>query len=980
MINGGARKTVLLVEDEVLIAIAQADKVKDFGYDVVMAHTGEEAIQVATGAAPVDLVLMDIDLGRGMNGPEAAERILQSKSIPILFLTSHAEREMVEKVHGITRYGYVIKNSGDFVLQSSIEMAFELFEAHRKVSDREVMLNHSQRVARLGHYELDIVAGKWTSSEMLDEIFGISGEYERSVEGWLKIVHPDDRQEMQGYLVDHVLGHKEPFDREYRIRNILTGETVWVSGLGQLEFDGAGNPVRMFGIIQDINEKKIHESALRESEERFQSVVDHVGDGYELLDGNGRFVDVNETTCLMLGYTREEMLRMSVMDIDPINDRSRFAALFHSLIGTPAITFETRHRRKDGTELPVEITASVIRLSDGYFSLAMVRDITNRKKIEDEKSLYQEELERFFDLDPDLVCIASTDGYFKKLNHAWEKTLGFSTAELLASPFESFIHPDDIEPTRTEVARQLGGQRTINFINRYRTKRGDYRLFEWVASPSLDGTMLFASARDITERKKTEDEIAERRRFIETLVNLNPDILYIYDIFDRKNIYSNEGIQKVLGHSAEDVLNMGERMIPLLMHPDDLTVYLETIVPRYAALLDGDRLVHSYRMKHKEGGWRWLESTEIIYQRLPDGAPRRIFGSVHDITDRRQAEEALRGSEEKFRTVADFTYDWEYWLGPDGKYIYVSPSCEAITGYAAREFMEDPRILGRMVHPDDREMVLAHLRDALTERDPHIMDFRIVTRDGETRWIGHQCQPVYGPDGAFMGRRGSNRNITVRRVAEDRLKKSFQEKDILLKELQHRVKNNLNVIYSLLGFEMDRLTDPEAREIFNNARSRILSMSSIYERLYQQADIERLELGQYIREFSESLFEMYVIDAGKYRFSTRVADITLDLKRSVPLGLILNELISNALKYAYPAGGGGEIRIELDLRGDTVRLAVSDDGRGLPEGVDPKKISSMGFTLVRMLADQIGGNLSVKSRPGKGTTMAVEFKLEPETQ
>ena len=130
-------KTLLLVEDEVLIAMAEARQLSENGYRVLTAHSGEEAVETVVNDLSIDLVLMDIDLGRGMDGTEAAQEILRRRELPIVFLTSHTSKEMVEKVRNITRYGYVIKNSGEFVLVSSIEMAFELFAAHRQIKASE---------------------------------------------------------------------------------------------------------------------------------------------------------------------------------------------------------------------------------------------------------------------------------------------------------------------------------------------------------------------------------------------------------------------------------------------------------------------------------------------------------------------------------------------------------------------------------------------------------------------------------------------------------------------------------------------------------------------------------------------------------------------------------------------------------------------------------------------------------------------------
>lgn len=162
--------------------------------------------------------------------------------------------------------------------------------------------------------------------------------------------------------------------------------------------------------------------------------------------------------------------------------------------------------------------------------------------------------------------------------------------------------------------------------------------------------------------------------------------------------------------------------------------------------------------------------------------------AITDITERKEAEEALRASEERLRTVADYTFDWEYWRGQDGKFRYVSPSCQRITGYSADEFMVDSALLERIVHPDHRQKLARHFRSESPRPGPHAAEYRIVTRAGEERWIEHFCQPVYSVDQRWLGQRASNRDITDRKKAELELQERIEALEKELSERAGRIK------------------------------------------------------------------------------------------------------------------------------------------------------------------------------------------------
>jgi len=362
------------------------------------------------------------------------------------------------------------------------------------------------------------------------------------------------------------------------------------------------------------------------------------------------------------------------------------------------------------------------------------------------------------------------------------------------------------------------------------------------------------------------------------------------------------------------------------------------------------------------------------------GAPIRdrkgeIIGAVlvfRDVTERRRAEEALRKSEEKF-SKAFYTSPDSININrlKDGVYVEINEGFTRITGYTQEEVVGRSSLPGDLniwVNAEDRERLVAGLREK-----GEVLNLEALFRckDGTVLNGIMSAKIIEIHDELCI--LSITRDITERKQAEEQLRKSAMEKDLLLTELQHRVKNNLNVIYSLLSLESEKSHDPGTKQTFLNAQNRIRSMLVLYDRLYHAEDFTGIDLHSYIEEFSAQLFETYAIDPTRIRLKTSLAAMKLDLKRAVPLGLILNELITNSLKYAYPAGTGGEIRIRLEKAEDLVTLCVSDDGVGLPSGFDSGSGETLGMNLVAMLTKQINGELSTEN--AKGTSITVRFRI-----
>jgi len=207
---------------------------------------------------------------------------------------------------------------------------------------------------------------------------------------------------------------------------------------------------------------------------------------------------------------------------------------------------------------------------------------------------------------------------------------------------------------------------------------------------------------------------------------------------------------------------------------------------------------------------------------------------------------------------------------------------------------------------------------------------------------------------------------------EIQLKKSLDEKEMLLKEIHHRVKNNLMIISSLLNLQSRYIKDKASQDIFKESQNRARSMALIHERLYQSTDLKRIDFGYYIRSLTTELFHTYNADPSFIKLKINVEDIFLDINTSIPLGLIINELITNSLKYAFPDGMKGEIFMSLKLVEEMYELIISDNGIGLPDNLDLKHIESLGLLLVTSLTEQIDGEITIKRI--NGTEFKIRFK------
>ena len=305
--------------------------------------------------------------------------------------------------------------------------------------------------------------------------------------------------------------------------------------------------------------------------------------------------------------------------------------------------------------------------------------------------------------------------------------------------------------------------------------------------------------------------------------------------------------------------------------------------------------------------------------------------------------------------------------------VYVSPQIEALLGFSQEEWMSDPVLWFRQLHPDDRELWNEEFARGCAAGGPFRAECRFLTKTGEVVWVHGEARLIPDESGQPVLLQGVAFDITETKKAAEIVKSSLREKELLLKEIHHRVKNNLQITSSLLRLQAAKIPDAAVRQVLRESQDRIRSMALVHEMLYRSQDLARVDFPQYVRALVPQLFRSYN-PGGRIRYRVEIDEIVFGVDLAVPCGLIINELVANALKHAFPGDRRGEICVRMRLEQDRYRLSVEDDGIGFPAGLDVSQTGTLGLQLVRTLTEQIGGRLQEKT--GQGTAFVIDLPRE----
>lgn len=444
-------------------------------------------------------------------------------------------------------------------------------------------------------------------------------------------------------------------------------------------------------------------------------------------------------------------------------------------------------------------------------------------------------------------------------------------------------------------------------------------------------------------------------------------------------------IEEFTGYTPEELSKFDLTACKTLIHPEDIDKVWNALEN---SLKTGEKFGQKFRFRKKDGSYIHVEDSSVFLKDENNYVYRGI-GLFKNITENKHAQEKLKVSEEHIVKYLQNFRGIGFELDNNFNLVLLHGAVEEITGYKSEELLSGKIKLVWLVNPEDKSNFLQNREKMSTASNSLVeQEYRILNKNGDIVWVFESIQVVHNIDKTKQFYQGFIQDVTETKVAKETLDKAEK---LRKKEIHHRIKNNLQVISSLLELECENLLSGNLErekviEAFRESNNRIISMSMIHEELYNSKDMETINFASYLEELTNDLFKSYKVGNSDIRLILGVEDIFFEMDNAIPLGIIVNELISNSLKYAFPEGRNGKIYVKLyrDVNNKKkiltslcrhYTLVVEDDGVGLPDSIDFRNTSSLGLQLVNTLVDQINGNIELENE--SGTKYTIQFMDSP---
>ncbi len=820
-------------------------------------------------------------------------------------------------------------------------------------------------------------------NRMTVEITGYS-EQELTSTPFSEIIHPDDRDIAVGRHLRRIKGEAVPDRNQCRII-ARDGSIKWAEISGVL-IEWEGKPATL-NVLTDITERKRAEEALRQSEENFRRSLDESPLGVRIVTMEGETLYANRAILDIYGYDSvEELINTPV--------KKRYTPESY-------LEFQTRReQRRNGFEDPSEYVVSIIRKDGSIRHLqvyrkeilwndkrqyqVLYRDITERKRAEEKlrkASLYaRSSIEA--SLDP-LVTI-STDGKILDVNMATEEITGISREKLIGRDFSDyFTEPDRAREGYEQVFRQ-GSVRDYPLVIRHSSGHTTDVIYNASVYKNETGEVqgVFAAARDITERKRAEEALRESEEQFRLLAEQS--LMAIGIIQGGVFKYFNEAFEEINGYSADEIKRWKSLEFSKTIHPDDRNFVVDQIRKKQTGRPD---VVPHYffRIIRKNGDIRWIEiySKTVTYKKKPADLVTLI-----DVTERKKAEEALRKSEECYRTLIETTRDLIYTTDRKGSITYMNRALEKILGYTPHEL--NGKSFAEILAPEFVDKARDIFRRAMKGELIPVYEAEMIRKDGTKIFLEFNVETLYDEKGKPAGRSGVGRDITERKRTEDELKQSYQQLRAFAERLQQiREESQVTIAREihdelgggLTGLKMDlsllsqKIEGEKEGKDHDFLMKRIHSSNQLIDRLIQNVRHIGMKLRPSVLDdlgliaALEWESEEFTNRTGiKCEFVPAFEYVNLEETTATAVFRIFQEALTNVARHS----GADQVTVLFREDGGYLYLEVMDNGRGITEG-EILNMKSLGILGMKERALVFGGELSISSEPGGGTTVVLKI-------
>ncbi len=834
---------------------------------------------------------------------------------------------------------------------------------------------------RVGTWEWNVQTGETVFNEAWAQIIGYTLEELApiSIQTWERFAHPDDLRESDLLLERHFSGVLPYYESECRMRH-KDGHWVWVIDRGRvLTRSEDGKPLMMFGTHAEVTERKREEENLRVAKGFSESIIEHAAEGVCVCHNIQqypyvRFTVWNRRMQEITGYSMAEINRLGwyqTIYSDPVIREQVQERMERMRTGDDLHNEGWEITRSDGQKRFLEINTTILPSHDGQTHvLALMHDITEHKRAE--QKLAQEAIRRriLIEQSRDGIVVLDQNGKVYEANQRYAEMLGYTAEEVR----ELYVWNWDLQWSSDELLEmiRLVDPAGDHFETRHRRKDGtSFDVGVSTNGAVIEGQkLIFCVCRDITERKKAEEKLRASEEKYRGIFDCSIAAIYLFDQ-DKHFIDSNQAGLDLLGYSREELLQMS---IP------DVDADPVVVLPAHSELLSGRRLINcEHELRRKDQSIITVLNNSIPLTES-NGNVIGMLSTLLDITERKQAENKIKASETFIRDVIDSLSSSLAVLDQHGTIIDVNASwkrhatdngCLDRNFYMGTNYLDVCEKAAATGLGIELMEIAGGIRSVIDRSESSYgREYFCQTPSGDL-WSRMKAFPLNTPEaGAVI----IHDDITAQKRAESSILNALEEKQVLLQEIHHRVKNNLQVVIGLLGLQTGQLKNPTVKEALQVSQQRIKIMAMIHETLHQGQNLAAVSLAGFLMKLTQQLKNAYNQHAN-ILVTVEAEEIVLKMDQAIPCGLIVNELVTNALKYAFPGNASGQVHIKASrIDGSRIELKVTDNGIGLPPSVDLTRPSSLGLQMVRGLVEhQLSG--SFYASVSGGTTFVMRWAL-----